>query len=326
MVSFFKEKSPTAVFGLVIVSAVTRLFFFQQAPQIITSPGDGLMYLLLSKLSFIPAPGIGFLYHAIIILQALRLNYALNDVRMFTKTGYTTALAYILLTALVPAWNNISAALIVNSMLIWIVFRLFQLYNSPNPKTLIFNIGIIVSCTVLLYFPALPLVLLAFIAVASFRSFHLNEWMTLLLGLVTPLYFLACGLFLNDKLIPVIQQLNIFDLQVIRPGNLAATIITFTVAVLTIVAGVYTWQSNSGRMVIQVRKNWSIIFFMLLLFIPVVFVIKDAWPFALLLITVPAAGFVGNTFQQSKRNIFSALLFWLFIALIVYNNWIVTKF
>jgi hypothetical protein len=90
-------------------------------------------------------------------------------------------------------------------------------------------------------------------------------------------------------------------------------------------AGIFTWQSNSGRMVIQARKVWSILFFMLILLVPTVFFIKNAWPDALLLTTVPAAAFVSNTFFYPKRRIGPAFLFWLFVALIVYVNWFVIK-
>jgi Family of unknown function (DUF6427) len=326
VVSFFKEKSATAVLGLVIISIGTRLFFWEHPPQVVTHAGDGLIHLLLLKLSFLPVPAIGLLYHCVVLLQALRLNYALNDVRMFPKPVYTTALAYVLLTALIPQWNNLSAALLINSMLIWLLFRSLKLYNSPNPRSLIYNMGLIASCTVMLYFAALPVIAVTFLAVGIYRPFRLNEWMILLLGILTPLYFLAGYLFLTDQLQTVLQYLDIAALQVIRPANLAFIIITFIVSGSAIIAGIYMWQTNSGRMVIQVRKSWAILFFMILFFVPVVFFIKNAWPNALLLVAVPAAAFVSNAWQYPKRNVISALLFWLLIALIVYNNWFVTKF
>lgn len=326
MVSFFKEKSATAVFGLAIVSIGSRLFFWEHHPEIVTSESDGFIYNLLSPLSFLPVTAVGLLYHAIIILQALRLNYALNDLRMFPKPGYTTALAYVLLTAIVPAWNNVSSALVVNSMLIWLLFRLFKLYSSATPKTLVYNIGLITSCTIILYFPTIPLITLVFIALGIYRPFRINEWMILLLGIITPFYFYTGYLFLNDELKNVLDQLNIFELQVIRPANLLLTFITFAFAALVIIVGMYMWQANSSRMVIQVRKNWVILFFMLALFIPGVFFIKNAWPYALMLAILPAAAFISNTWQYPRRNLFPAILFWLFIALIIYNNWVVANF
>ncbi|MEP6844975.1 MAG: hypothetical protein ABI861_03200 [Panacibacter sp.] len=326
MVSFFKEKSATAVFGLVIVSIGTRLFFWEHHPQIVTSADDGLIYLLLTQLLFLPIPAIGLLYHFIVVFQALRLNYALDNLRMFPKPCYTTALAYVILTALIPAWNNISSALVINGMVIWLLFRLLKLYSSSSPKSLLYNIGLIISCTVILYYATMPLILLAFVAVAVYRPFRINEWMILLLGILTPIYFLAGYLFLNDQLEAVLNKPIIFKLQIIRPANLAITIATFIFTSIVIITGAYLWQSNSGRMVIQVRKNWSILFFMVILLIPGVFFIKNTWPDALLLAAPAAAAFVSNTWQYPKKNLLPALLFWSFIAVITYNNWFVVKF
>jgi hypothetical protein len=64
---------------------------------------------------------------------------------------------------------------------------------------------------------------------------------------------------------------------------------------------------------------------MMILLLPVVYFFNDSWPDALLLAVVPAAGFMSNTFLYPKKNIGPALLFWLFVAVIVYNNWVVTK-
>ena len=325
MVSFFKEKSTAAVFGLIIISSLARAFFWMRPPQLVIVPGDGLIYYLLSPLSAIPVLLLPLLYQAIIIVQALRLNYAFNDVRLFPKSAFTGALAYILLTALLPAWNNITAALVINTVLIWIIYKLIKLYNTQQPKTLLFNIGLITGTTVLLYVPSFPLFIVIFFALATFRPFSLNEWLILLAGIITPFYFITGWLFLNGNLNTTLQQLQIFELQIIRPQNLALIIATFSVAATAIIAGIFLWQSNSGRMVIQVRKTWSVLFITILCLSPVVFFTKDAWPNALLLLGVPASAFVSNVFLYPKRNLLPALLFWVLIALIIYNNWFAIK-
>jgi len=325
VVSFFKDKSPAAVFGLVIVSIGIRAFFWKQLPTIVTSPDDGLIYYLLIRLFALHGSAIAVLYHLLVVVQALRLNYALNDVRMFSKPAYTTALAYVLLTALLPSWNNLTSALVINSLLIWLIYRMIRLYNTQRPKTLVYNIGLITGGTILLYYPSFPLAFVAFFAVAFLRPFRPNEWIILLIGIITPLYFLAGWLFLNDKFYLITDSLKIFRLVIIRPANLLFTVITFSLAAFAIIVGIFMWQSNSGRMTIQARKVWSILFIMLILLLPTVYLMSDAWPNALLLATVPASVFVSNTFFYPKRNIGPALLFWLFVALIVYVNWFVTK-
>ena len=325
MVSFFKEKSTAAVFGIIIVSAGIRAFFWQHPPQVVASPSDGFLYYLLAQFTLLPPLLLPLIYQLLIITQALRLNYALNDVRMFQKPAFTTALAYVLLTALLPDWNNITPALLVNSILIWMVYRVLKLYNTQHPKTLIFNIGLITGSTVLCYFAASPLVLVSFFALGVYRPFRLNEWLILLLGILTPLYFLAGWLYLNDNLQLVLQQLEIFNPHGIAPVNTWLTVITFSLVGIAIAAGVVIWQSNSGRQVIQVRKSWSILFVMLLLLAAVIFIIDNTWPDALLLALVPAAAFVSNSFLYPRKNLFPAILFWALVAVVIYNNWFVTK-
>lgn len=326
MVSLFKEKSTAAVFGIIIISAGLRAFFWQNPPQVITNPGDGFIYYFLEQFKLLPATLLPVIYHLVVIIQAMRLNYVLNEVRLFPKVAFTTALAYILLTALIPGWNNISSALIVNSLVILLIYRMVRLYNAPNPKTLLYNIGLITGSTVLLYFPAVPFVIVAFFALGTLRPFRVNEWITLLFGILTPFYFLTGWLFLNDKFSLVVNQLKMFTPQNIRTENLLLLAATLGVAVVAVVTGFFYWQSNNGRMVIQVRKSWSILFTAMLLVIPVVFIMDNTWPEALLLATVPAAAFVSNTFLYPKKNFFTGLLFWILAGLIVYNNWFVLKF
>lgn len=325
MISFFREKSTPAILGIVAVTLVTRAFFWSHGPAVVTAENDGVLYYLLSPLSLLPGGLIALLYLLIVMLQALRLNYALNETRMLPKHAFTTAVAYILLTALLPSWNNLTPAIVANSMIIWLIFRFIRLYNTPRPKTVVYNIGLITGTTILLYFPAAPLVIVAFFALASLRPFHLNEWIILLIGIITPFYFIAGWLFLDGRISVVWNELHVFELQVVRPYNLVMAIITFCISTIAITAGIVMWQSNSGRMVIQARRSWGVLFIMLLVSLPVVYFMRDAWPNALLLAVVPAAAFVSNSFIYPRRNLVPALIFWTFVALIIYNNWYVTK-
>lgn len=321
MVSFFKDKSSFAVFAAVILSLCIHAHFLIAPPQILADNNDGLLHYFLQPFKTIPSIAIAAIYHMVVVLQALRLNYLMNDARMFAKTGYTTAAAYILLTALLPEWNNLSDALIANSFVIWVLFRIIKIYGNPHIKTLLFNIGLIASSTVLLYYAAVPLLIIVFIALAILRAFRINEWLVLLLGICTPFYFYAGYLFLNDKLSEAKEIANGFAINAIHPQNIAALIIVCVVAGLSILSGIYFWQKYNTRMVVQIRKNWSIMFLLLLLFIPMVFFLKNAWPFSLLLACVPAAAFVSNAFLYPQKNFVAAVFFWFLAVAVIYNSW-----
>ncbi len=325
MVSFFREKSSAGIFWLIALSSLLHAQFLLHAPQIIAVKEQGFLYEILQPLSVFPAFALALFYQAIIIIQALRLNYILNDARMFSKTALTTAMSYLLLTALFPAWNNITPALIANSLLIWLIQRFIKLYNTPQPRTSIFNTGLIAACAVLLYHPAVVVVLISFFALAILRAFKLNEWFVLLLGLITPFYCLCSVLFLNDELKDVLYYIPKFHVHRLNTDDKIAMLTTSIAASVLILAGIFSWQQNIARMIIHVRKNWSVLLLMLLFFIAVIFFIKDIQFDALLLAMVPASVFISCIFLYPKRSLFPAILFWLTLAVVAYNNWVLVK-
>ncbi len=323
MVSLFKEKSAASVFWVVLLSLALHINFFSDAPVIITEPGDGLLYKSLKGLQLLPSFALSLLYHLIVLMQAFFLNFILNESRMFAKPVHTTALAYILVTGILPEWGSISSALVANFFVIWVMYHITILYNNPLPRNIIFNMGLVAGTGVLLYYPLLPLLLVIYFAIIGLRPFKLNEWFILLLGFITPIYMYAGYLFLNDRLHELNLFIKIFEWHLVHPLNpIIAGIALFAVAA-AVGYGIYFWQISSSRMVIQVRRNWFLLFAMLVVFLPVLFFIQPSWPYTLLNVSVPAAAFVSYGFTYPKKNIGPAIFFWILTCLAIYNNWMV---
>jgi hypothetical protein len=318
VVSVFKERSGPAVFSVIALCLALHAFLLATPPAIVASPNEGLMYYVLQPLSKLPALAVSIIYFIIVIVQAFRINYVLNDAHMFQKSPFVAALAYILLTALWPPCNNITAALVVNGMLIWLLFRFVKLYRINQPKALIYNIGVISGGTALLYYPALGIIPLVFIALGAIRAFRLNEWMVLLLGIATPFYFWCCWLYLTDGLGTLKTIAALFELHRIA-GPVKPMSVAFAGAGLLLIAGGARLQANRN-MLIQARKTWLIVFCMLLLLLAALFIIKNAWPYAVLTACVPAAAITANAFLN-PRSYVATVLFWLMVAAIVYVNW-----
>ena len=238
---------------------------------------------------------------------------------MFPRPSFTPALAFVLFSALLPAFNDISSALFACNFVIWILYQACKLYAAPNAKTSIFNLGLLAGLSVVLYYPSLPLVFIVIVALAIIRPFNLNEWFVLFFGIITPAYFLIVYLFLTDKfsLLPLPKE--VFDLLKL-PLQPSFIITSLVVTALTIIWGLFSVKNSRGKVLIQVRKSWSVFFASLLLFIPVVFFMNGAYPSALLLVAVPAAGYTGFAFA-SNRNIVPVVFFWVLAGLAVYNNW-----
>src|SRR5205085_4207599 len=247
VVSIFREKSTVSVFWLVTLSIVAHSHFLVHPPDIVVGGKATTFFGFMTPLADLPDFALILLYHAIIIIQALRFNTVLNNLRMFPKQYFITALCYILLTSLYPAWSNITPALLVNFLIIWLFSLLSSLYNSSNAKPMIYNIGFITSVISILYFPAVFLIIIAFIAVGSLRAFRINEWMVLLLGVITPPYFIVALLFLTDHLSAINSYLPPVQPHGFILKQNISMLITAIAALYVIIDGFLTWSSNSGK-------------------------------------------------------------------------------
>ena len=326
MVFIFRDKSIINIFFLAILSIAIHAQLFITAPVLIANNNDGFISILISNYLKELSPTLLFIiYQLIILLQAIRLNMVLTDFRMFQSTNYITGMTYILLTGIINQWSSISAALISNSLVLWIFILLSRLYNNQEPRTLLFNIGMLVSITILAYHPTAILIMVVLFALAVVRPFRIVEWILLLMGVLLPYYFLTAYLFLVDQLKTIINYSPIIRLHypVTHPGMWLWINLGYLFAVLLI--GMIYWQRFNNRMVIQIRKNWSVMLVLLLILLIAPFLFDGAGMDTGILCLIPLSAFVANAYGYPRRLFLPNLIFWLAIILIVHNNWELIK-
>jgi hypothetical protein len=326
VVFLFRDKSIINIFFLVILSIVVHLHFFVNAPLVIYNSNDGVLSVLLHNyISRQPQTVLFLFYHMTVLIQAIRLNMVLNDLRMFQQNNYTTAMAYVLLTGILTQWCSISSALVANFLLIWIFIKLSRLYNHPSPKTLLFNTGLIVGLSVVCYHPTAILILVVLFALAVVRPFSLAEWLVLLMGVLVPYYFLFSWLFISDQTKSFSTFLPSLQFNLPATQWSAPLIAGLSILALVLLTGLYYWQLSNKRMVIQIRKNWGVMAVMLFILLPIPFIFFHAGLESALMALVPLGAFAGNVFSYPRKLILPNILFWLAILVIAYNNWVFLK-
>jgi hypothetical protein len=244
-----------------------------------------------------------------------------NKLRMFSDPNYTVGLSYVLLCGLLPAWNNITPALIANSFILLAISFFRSVYTSESPGKFIFNAGAVTGIFVMLYPPLIALFGLMLLAVLVLRPFKLRELLIFIFGFVLPFYFLATVLFLKDDLSLLrsqVLQINWYPLAL--KGRLLVTTTSSTVILLLLFWGLYFWQSNNRKLLIIARRSWSIFITSILFFVPGVFLFSFAGWDAFLPCIVPCAAVSANGFYYSKNTILNALIFWIVIVVVLYNN------
>lgn len=322
MVALFKDRSPAAIIWLFILSFIVHSHFLVEPPKVLAMEDNGLISVFLNKFGAAINPQIAiFLYHAIILLQALRLNYLFNDNQMFSRVNYLTAMVYILLTGVFAAWGNITPALIANSMIIWFFAKAVRLYNNPNPKSIVFNMGVIIGVSVLLYHPCAILILPAIFALLIIRPFFIAEWLVLLMGAIAPFYFLFSYLYLTDRTKHLLQFIPQWRLGLPHVQSSVLFFITLAIIIIILLPGIFYWRRENRRLLIQVRENWIVFQVMLLLMLPLPFISKHSDMDILLLFIVPFSPFMAKGFLAPKKITLPNIMFWCLVVLAVLNNW-----
>jgi len=319
----FRQKNSSNAIILGLYALVLKFNIFLHPAGPLRQPEDNYLYNgLLQFLDSLHLPPIFYSVIAFLLLytQASLLNRICNNQKMLPRPNYLPAMSYILITSLMKDWNYFSAQLIINSLLIWIYYRMMLLYNSNKAAGSIFNIGVMMGIVSLFYQPAVVFALLIWFALFIMRPFVIREWLIGLLGLTTPYYFLGILLYLTNqwnwkKVIPAID----FSLPAL-PSSIFITISIALMILPFIISGVYV-QNNLNKMLIQVRKNWSLLLLFLIVATFIILVNGGNNYANWLLCTVPMAVFHAALYFYPNSRTFPLVIHWNIFAYAIYVNY-----
>lgn len=313
MIGIFKQKNQGNALLLIVYGLVLKFpAFLHPSPPLRQSGDDHYLYIwLLNFLEPLKLPNVfySFLSFVILFFQATLFNRICNAQKMLHKTNFLPGMAYMLVTSLFPEWSLFSAPLIVNFFLIWIFYKMTILYNASKPGNAIFNIGLIMGFVTLLYQPAVVFILLILISLFIMRPFRIREWLIGLVGVTTPYYFLAIILYLGNNwnwrlLFPSIS----FRLPIL-PSSL---IVTLGIAVLVVpfIIGGFFVQNNLNKMLIQVRKNWSLLLLFLIISLVIILINGNNNYVNWVLCVIPISAFHAAAYFFPNGKWFPSLLHW----------------
>lgn len=320
MTGIFKQKNPANILLLLVFGALIKVPLFLYPHQPVERISDGRLFQAVLDLLRPAGQSNPVLYpvlaYTLVFLQAVQLNRFINNQRMMTRPTWYPAMSYMLITSLLPEWNYFSAPLLVNTILLFILSGLFRMYNQPEARGRIYNTGLALGIASFLFFPAITFIIGIWMALAVLRPFRFQEWLLCLAGLATPYYFFAVWLFVDDQwswqhLVPYFS-IGLPELR--QSAWLAGTVFLLVVPFL---GGGYFVQVNLRKMLIQVRKGWSLLLLYLLgaIFIP--FVNSSGSFENWVIAAIPFASFHACTYLYSARRIVPLLIFWLSVVFIV---------
>jgi len=325
VVGIFKANNPFNTFILFVYGLLLKLAWFLHPTIPEVQKTDGFLFRgILSKLK-IAGGDLPVLYpiitYLLLFTQAMTFNKLINDQRLMQRPNYLPAMSYLLITSMFHEWNILSAPLVINTLLIWVWARMSGLYNSPNPKTTLFNIGMVVGISTFFYFPSLAFAVLIIFSLIVTRPFKLPEWIIALLGIITPYYFLFAYLFLFDKLKG--YKLPGFAVLYPRFSLNNWTIAASLLVLIVFLSGAYFVQANFRRQLVQARKSWSLILLYLIVAVFVPFVNAtnkfEYW----ILTAVPLSAYIGCAFFYPTKKWYPFVLHWLMVGFVIAMSYVV---
>ncbi len=276
---------------------------------------DGFLYKMIIENLKIEPLIFSVITYVLLFTQAITFNKLINDQKLMQRANYLPAMSYLLITSIFKEWNLLSAPLLVNTLLIWVWAKMSELYSNKNPKTSLYNIGMIIGVSTFFYFPSLAFALLMIFALIVTRPFVLAEWIIAFLGILTPYYFLFAYLFLSNKL----NGYRIPEFQLSVPGfyqnywELAAIILVG----ISFFTGLYFVQLNFRKQLVQIRKSWSLIllYSIVAVFVPFINATHtfEYW----ILAALPVSAYIGCAFLYPVKRWVPVTLHWLIAALAI---------
>ncbi len=200
----------------------------------------------------------GLLVGTMIGAVALLMNQLLLEHRMFLRSNHLGGLTVILFSGLMPMGVEFNETLVTTTLIALIATQLARLHNHPSPKSTLFNIGLMLGLAGMIQSATLIFVIPAYISISLARPFRLAEWLLFGLGLIVPFYFLAAldyltgGLFLMETPRLFFRVPSFFEKS--------DTLLLAILPILFAITGFMLINRHINKLLIQARKNWSLLF------------------------------------------------------------------
>ncbi|MGK2864536.1 MAG: hypothetical protein ACSLE0_21585 [Chitinophagaceae bacterium] len=325
MISIFKQKNPANLLLLLLTGVLLKLSMFINPHGPIVRSSEGILYEGIIRLFAGTEKSSPLFYpiltFALLFFQAILITRFINHQRMMNRPSYLAGLSYMMITSLLPEWNYFSAPLLCNTILLFILSGLLGIYNKQNARGVIFNIGLALGISSFLFISSITFIIWVLLALAVMRPFRINEWLICLLGITTPFYFYAIYIVITSnwnwhQFIPSIQ----LGFPLLKQSAwLAFSVFLILVPFL---AGGYYVQENLRRMLINVRKGWSLLLLYLLTALLLPFVNSsdtfENWIMAM----IPMAAFHGFAYLHTNWRLFPRILFWLTTVFILVYQYV----
>lgn len=264
-----------------------------------------------------------FISAAITLLQAIYLNKVVNKYNLLGKSTFLPALLYVSMASMFTPFLILSPVLFCNFLLIGMIDKLLSVYYKSDNKIAMFDLGFIIACGTLFYFPFIIMLLILWLSLLIFKPFNWREWFAGLMGFISIYFILFILYFWLDRLpefytiwTPITNPLFITRLNLDIHDYLA-----LTVPCIIVVLFIFSLRRTFYKSIVLIRKAFQLLFFMFILGLASFYLNPEHQEYHFLLCVPPIAIYMAYYFNYAQKRWIYESLFILMIVGFLYFQW-----
>jgi len=317
----FNNKS---VYSVILIPLVALLFWMEplRVPiSLVIAPGEGMMPLYLFFAKFFTGTTIwpvvaGFV---LLLLNALILSLLSYEFQFLQHRTFLPGILYTSIVSSFPTLQTFHPVYPATFFVLVSVYFIFSTYHRKNEISSTFNASFLLSIGALFYLPVV--ILLPLIWISIFVLQKSDNWRLLvipLIGIVLPWLLLWAFLFVSGSdqtfITSIVQGVKNVNNQFIF--NLGFLVVTVFIFLLSVFGSINLVNSVNIRKM-STRKYFVILYWMLGLSIPSVFLLTSTGLGMIAVSTIPVSFLISTFFMAGKRRFWREFLFLLFIIALV---------
>ncbi len=322
MLRLFKTHQIYPVVPLVVVAIAMWVLSWGSHFNVLETNGMPLYDLVFRVL----APGglrayaiVGFL---LFVSQAIHLNFIVNKHEILYKDTWLPALSYLIIGSIFPQFLWFHPILLVNSVILFAIDKIFSLYKNPSALALAFDSSFLLGLAILFYAPAVSLFIFFALCILLLRPFSWRDWFVGITGFTMPVFFAFLYYFINDRFAEYYNKLftssinSHIEFANIYPKEYSISVIF--IAILFALA-IFRLQSNYFKNVTKSRLIQQLILLFILVGALMVMASPDAQLFRFSILAIPVSIYIAYYFLSGKKPWVVEVMFVLLLGVWVYN-------
>ncbi|MEY3060364.1 MAG: hypothetical protein RL000_1716 [Bacteroidota bacterium] len=314
MITLFKHNNPIALILLLVLATLPEWKgSYDSLPE---ANNTALLFSYFEHYFFSlhdQGSGLRILNIILLLVESLFLNKIVTDHRLMEKPGFVPAMTFLLIQAIVP-YRIDTFFVIINGLLLIAVKLMILVYKQERPSNNLIGAGFIAGLLASMNTGYWTTYFWLITALFIMRPASSKEWLICSLGFLMPFYFILSLEYLNDQL-DLKQFYSDFGIEFSIPVYKPIIWVKISIITLLPLIGLWMYSPAIGKMVIQNRKTYLIVFILILVIFGVLALKFGNLANEIMLILTPASFLIAPIFLSFKKEFIPNLLFFLLIAL-----------